>query len=709
MSERNGHCGIQVVPQELLEALAAEAPVSPSASTNGTAPKSSANSNASSSTASSNGKYTSRLLVDRWLQDRGIEFRVKSQPDGKNRTVYVLKQCLFDPSHGDPDSCIMQAPDGKMSAQCFHNSCSGKGWQAFKEAIGKPEGHHYDPPLKSAARSGVKIGNGTATADNSGQKDKPSIVLGTDEYRVNSEAIEALSNHETAPEVFQRGNMLVRVQRTPKAGKQSRIDRPEGTPRISAMAAPSVCELLTRVAEFLKPVSNKKGATELVPAHPPDRCVAAVVARGNWPDIRPLEGVLEAPTLRPDWTILDTPGWDTETGLLYEPNADYPSILPTPSKTDAIQAADRLLDLVRDFPFVGTDSKDNEKRDSHRAAWLAGLVTAVVRHAIAGPCPLFLFDANCPGTGKSMLADIIALISTGRVISRTAFPNNDEELRKRLTAVALAGDRLLLFDNIEAGQPFGGASLDAALTGTTWQDRILGRSKMTPELPLHTLFFATGNNVILKGDALRRVLPCRLETKEENPEEREDFKYPNLLGHVRANRPQLICDVLTLLRGFAVAGLPEESLPAFGSYEAWSAVVRQPVFWVMGVDPWSTRKGLRASDPALNNLAALLEGWAELPGGRTGLTVAEALRILNNPDHKDDYLPLRAAWMEWSRTDRLPGAGQIGCKLRSLRHRVVNGQALDSDTGRGGGQLWRVIPASTLTAFGDDGDDGDDA
>jgi hypothetical protein len=66
--------------------------------------------------------------------------------------------------------------------------------------------------------------------------------------------------------------------------------------------------------------------------------------------------------------------------------------------------------------------------------------------------------------------------------------------------------------------------------------------------------------------------------------------------------------------------------------------------------------------------------------------------------------------MEWSRTEKLPGAGQIGCNLRSLRHRVVNGQAfVASGTGHGGGQLWRVIPASMLTAFGDDGDDGDDA
>jgi hypothetical protein len=86
-------------------------------------------------------------MVDRWLSDRGVAFRVKSEPDGKGRTVYVLKECPFDPSHGDPDSCVMQDPHGKLSAQCFHNSCSGRGWQDFKQRIGAPERHHYDPPL----------------------------------------------------------------------------------------------------------------------------------------------------------------------------------------------------------------------------------------------------------------------------------------------------------------------------------------------------------------------------------------------------------------------------------------------------------------------------------------------------------------------------------------------------------------------------------
>jgi len=54
-------------------------------------------------------------------------------------------------------------------------------------------------------------------------------------------------------------------------------------------------------------------------------------------------------------------------------------------------------------------------------------------------------------------------------------PRDDDECRKRITAIALAAEPAVLIDNIVYG--LGCASLDAALTATTWQDRILGRSE----------------------------------------------------------------------------------------------------------------------------------------------------------------------------------------------------------------------------------------
>ncbi len=518
-------------------------------------------------------------------------------------------------------------------------------------------------------------------------KCRPTIILGADEYRINDEAIAALSDPKAAPEVYQRGNQLVRVLRAPKAGKQSRLDRPEGTPRIAAMPYACVSELLTRVADFVK-VSETQVGRKMTPAHPPDRTISAVLARGHYPTIRGLDAVIETPTLRPDGTILDTPGWDAETGLLYEPNADFVPVPEKPTRGQARPCVDRILDLVQDFPFAG---ESNDELYAHRAAWLAALLTSLARFAIAGPCPLFFFDANCPGAGKTLLTDIIAIISTGRPMSRTAFPEDEAELRKRITAIALAGDRLMLFDNIAQGYPFGGAALDAALTATTWRDRILGKSEMTTELPLHTVFFATGNNVTLKGDVQRRVVPCRLETKEENPEFRAEFKHPALLQYVYSNRPQLVCDALTILRAYTAAGCPQSRLTPFGGYEAWSGLIRQAAFWVMEVDPCDTRAKLSSADPALSTLAALLEGWEELPGGKTGETVADVLRYLNNPDSQNEFALLRGALMEWSRTDKLPGTGVIGYKLRGFRRRVVGGRMLDADPGHGGVQKWRVV------------------
>jgi hypothetical protein len=142
MGESNGVC-VQVVPRELLEALASKAPVDVA-----TSPASADREPFTGGSHNGHSDYQHRLLVEKWLQDRGIAYRVKPQTDDKGRRLFVLAECPFDSSHGAPDSCIMQeVVSGKMSAQCFHDSCRGRGWQQFKQAIGKPGREHYDPPM----------------------------------------------------------------------------------------------------------------------------------------------------------------------------------------------------------------------------------------------------------------------------------------------------------------------------------------------------------------------------------------------------------------------------------------------------------------------------------------------------------------------------------------------------------------------------------
>src|SRR5262249_55423636 len=151
-----------------------------------------------------------------------------------------------------------------------------------------------------------------------------------------------------------------------------------------------------------------------------------------------------------------------------------------PSRDDAIDAVKILDEVLVDFPFSA---------DIHRSAWFAGLLTPLARFAFSGPAPLFLVDSNVRGSGKGLLCDCIATITTGNRFTIASYTQDDDELRKRITSLALGGDRLILFDNLEG--KFGSAALDAALTAERWTDRVLGSNRMA-DAPLHMSWFATG-------------------------------------------------------------------------------------------------------------------------------------------------------------------------------------------------------------------------
>jgi hypothetical protein len=682
------------VPRELIEALASEA-----ATTAATRPKYGPTTPARKRDVgrSATPEGTTILPSDVPLPERlsrARKYLKNSDPaiegaKGSNQTLKVA--CIigvgFDLPPDDAYSIIRDIYNPNCVPPWPEDQLRRKVDEAYRKET-RPPGFMLDSPRTRVngqahagsdgqAHAGSNGRDGTPPGDEQGgrgQGEDPRIItITTLEYMVIDKAIEALSDDD---DVYQRSNMLTVINRD--AEPRNRIIlRPPGSPRIAPLPLPRLRDVLTRCARWEKVRKTRDGADELVPAHPPDWAVAGVAARGSWPEIRSIEAVTETPVLRLDGTILDRPGYDDRTGLLFEPNAPFPKIPAAPTRADAGRAVDLLMGLVGDFPLAN---------ENHRAAWLAALLTPLARFAIAGPCPLFLIDANTPGTGKSKLTDIIAILATGRHMPRTTYPDSDDEMRKRISSIALAGDRLMLLDNIAT--TFGGSSLDSALTAMTWRDRILGRSEMTAELPLFTVWYATGNNVGLRGDVLRRIVPCRLETREERPEERRDFTIKgSLLEHVERERPRLVVAALTLLRAHAVAGWPDGGLNPLGSFEAWSRVVRSAVFWACGLDPCSTREELRATDPEALARTALVEGWLDLPEGRTGLTAAAALKLVK--ENALLYDTVRGVFMEWSKNDDLPNARSVGNRLKALKGRVINGKRLLSSEDRGI-LLWRV-------------------
>ena len=518
--------------------------------------------------------------------------------------------------------------------------------------------------------------------------DRMEIMISTHEAEINEQAIQALSKDN---KLYQRGGRLVHVV---GGVNHDSIERPDDAPRVLPLSLPGLREQLTRVARFVT-LNEKDDDAENKPAHPPKWCYEAIAARGEWFGIRSLAGVVTAPVLRPDGSVLSTPGYDAATGLLFDPQGIVFPIIEKPTRENALRAVDSLLDVVADFPFA---------KPEHRAAWLAYLLTALARFAFGGPAPLFLVDANIRGSGKSLLCDLVSLIVTGREMSRMSNPKDDDECRKRITALALAGDTLCLIDNIIGG--LGCASLDAALTATVWKDRVLGASEIV-ELPLLVTWSATGNNVVLHADTSRRVAHIRLDSRLENPEQREGFKHPNLKAYVREHRAKLLADALTILSAYCYAGRPQQKLPTWGSFEGWSDLIRQAIVWYGLPDPGATRTELvEQSDREATALRALLGGWDELDPDRFGLTTVEILgRLTKQPEQ---YERVRDAVLELCPPKAghpLPSTGSLGNKLRHLRGRVIGGRCLDYREGRGRKRAWHVVTAESEN--GDSGDTGD--
>jgi hypothetical protein len=507
---------------------------------------------------------------------------------------------------------------------------------------------------------------------------RPTIEITTEEHKVNEQASDALSRSKS---IYQRINMLVRIARdvSPAAKGVRRVL----APRIDPLPLSLLRERMAEAARWVRIKETQEGLME-VPMHPPAWSVSAVHARGHWPGIPHLEAVVDYPVLKPDGMLLFEPGYDLSTSLLLETSGLAVHVPVNPTRDDAVAARDALLDVVSDFPF---------EAEVYRASWLAALLTPLARFAFAGPAPLFLADANVRAAGKGLLLDCISRIVTGERFTVAAYTGDEDELRKRITSLVLAGDRLVLLDNLDG--KFGNAVLDAALTGTVWKDRVLGVNRMA-EAPLLMTWYATGNNVLIAADTARRICHIRLESEQERPEERAGFKRPQLLAWVGQNRARLLSAALTILRAYCAAGRPDQNLPAWGSFEGWSALVRGAVVWVGMADPGATRLRLQyQSDIAAESMTVLLDCLEKLDPDHRGLTAAEVIEIYKNPPDANPncHLDLKDALEALLGK---PDSRGLGNRLRAYRRRVFGNRFMDQAGSKQRAARWAVYPASDL-------------
>ena len=131
-------------------------------------------------------------------------------------------------------------------------------------------------------------------------------------------------------------------------------------------------------------------------------------------------------------------------------------------------------------------------------------------------------------------------------------------------------------------------------------------------------------------------------------------------------------------------------LKPMGSFEGWSAAVREPIVWAGLPDPAANRRELaRRADQDAIGLGRLIEGWSEIDPNGTGLTVAEAVKMLE--DDPNAYPVLRSAISELApaRGGKSPSTRSIGMKMHHLQRRVVGQKYLDKQEAKLG-SIWFV-------------------
>lgn len=341
------------------------------------------------------------------------------------------------------------------------------------------------------------------------------------------------------------------------SGSLARVEKDRETARIDLLDGDKAYGLLIRLADWY----TQRGEHE-IHSKPPKDVARDLLANPN-PLLPQLEGVITTPIFDKSWSLLNQPGYHPGAKIWFQRPQSFEELtVPAiPSKEEVAKARSLILDdLLFDFPF---------KSDSDETHAFAALLLPFARRMFDGPTPIHMIEAPTPGSGKSLLAELISIIAQGGTPSCTTLTKNEEESRKKLTAILLTGPMIVSIDNIEGG--LWSSQFAAAITAPQWEDRILGKSQMV-KFPNQALWMVSGNNPKLSLEIVRRCIRIRLNPHEERPWMRTGFKHEQIRDWAKQNRLELVQSLLLIIQNWIVSGAPP-STKTLGSFDTWSKCI----------------------------------------------------------------------------------------------------------------------------------------
>jgi hypothetical protein len=410
------------------------------------------------------------------------------------------------------------------------------------------------------------------------------------------------------PDVYQRGDVIVRPG-------VSEILTVEGNIVISALTTIGVDELVERFTKVVAFRRYDKRSEDYEYKDCPERIAKTYYARSRRWKLRKLRVVVDRPYLREDGSIVETPGFAPETGILFDPRGQkFPPVPKDVRWEDGFEALKRIHErLFREYAFASSEGSyeyelcDDWAPSASRSVTFSGLLSSTAR-LLLPTVPLHAFSSREAGSGKSKIVDAASIIICGHPAPVFGVGPDAEEFEKRLGVALMNGYQLVSFDN--CSEAIDHDALAQCLSQPIVSVRVLGYSEVRT-CPNVAVFFVTGNNLIISGDLPRRTLRCLIDPQIERPSRREFDFDPVVVA--RQSRGELLRDVHIVWRAFLLASAPKQNKEPLGSFEAWDKV-RDLLIWYGQVDPCQTMEDIRDEDPGLLALRSIVDLWAKYLG-----------------------------------------------------------------------------------------------
>lgn len=154
------------------------------------------------------------------------------------------------------------------------------------------------------------------------QDGRPAVWVEDEPHAIRT--LTALVDRRGIPDTYvQDGELVVPVSGTAPAAGDGDAPLPLAASRISPAR---LAALLAEHVEVIEPRAVDKGWHAEVPVTPSHTVRSAVLSHRHWPGLPALRGLISAPVLRGDGTLLQDPGCDPATGYYLTTRTRMPRI-----------------------------------------------------------------------------------------------------------------------------------------------------------------------------------------------------------------------------------------------------------------------------------------------------------------------------------------------------------------------------------------------